>query len=109
MEDKEAYIQKGVLGAINKEALHTLCKDFDILHGDYPEHEYEGDAVYQFFLKMVQIKEVTNTKGVTALRELGFSSIEIDQFLHVEKIRRSAERKTRKREEAMKIIRNMSL
>jgi Holliday junction resolvasome RuvABC DNA-binding subunit len=39
-------------------------------------------------------------EGITALRELGFTTVEIDEFIRVE---------TRKREDAAKIIRNMSL
>jgi Holliday junction resolvasome RuvABC DNA-binding subunit len=48
-------------------------------------------------------------EGITALRELGFSSFEIDEFIRVEKLRRKAEGNRRKREDAAKIIRNMSL
>lgn len=28
--------------------LRTLCLTFDQEYGDYPEHEYEGAALYQF-------------------------------------------------------------
>jgi hypothetical protein len=94
---------------IDKETLRIICKDFDNIEGEYPEHKYEGEAVYQFFLRIIQIKEASYTKGVIALRELGFSSIEIDEFIRVEKLRREAEGKTRKREDAVKIVRVMSL
>ena len=41
---------------VNLEATFTikeildLCVDYDAVHGDYPEHEYEGEALAQHIL-----------------------------------------------------------
>ena len=34
---------------LDREELAKLCRDFDYKQGSYPEHEYEGDALLEFF------------------------------------------------------------
>ena len=34
-----------------KEKLRELCEEYDAEHGDYPESEYQGRALYEFYLE----------------------------------------------------------
>ena len=34
-----------------KEKLLELCEEYDTEYGDYPESEYEGRALYNFYLE----------------------------------------------------------
>lgn len=48
-EDEEA---EDLVRRIDIDALKKLCERYDIKEGDYPEHEYEGAFVFEFFVKM---------------------------------------------------------
>jgi hypothetical protein len=48
-EDEEA---EDLVRRIDTDALKKLCARYDIKEGDYPEHEYEGAFVFEFFEKM---------------------------------------------------------
>lgn len=48
-EDEEA---EDLVRRIDTDALKKLCARYDIKEGNYPEHEYEGAFVFEFFEKM---------------------------------------------------------
>jgi hypothetical protein len=47
--DEEAIKRKELINTIDKRALRALTIEFDRENGDYPEHEYEGAAIFSFF------------------------------------------------------------
>lgn len=34
-----------------EEKLRKLCEEYDTEYGDYPESEYQGRALYEFYLE----------------------------------------------------------
>lgn len=38
-----------ILKKIDRESLFDLCERFDKEHGEYPEHRFEGAALFVFF------------------------------------------------------------
>lgn len=49
--EREKYIK-----SLDPKAVRALCIEFDIQNGDYPEHEYEGAAVFQFLHEWIDRK-----------------------------------------------------
>jgi hypothetical protein len=38
---------------INDDALYILCEWYDAENGEYPEHKFEGKALYDFYKKEI--------------------------------------------------------
>ena len=47
---KKLHNQEALFKGIDKDALRDLCCQFDRYAGDYPDDEYEGLAIYLFFV-----------------------------------------------------------
>jgi hypothetical protein len=46
---KEEEKVKDIVKGIDPDALEALCARYDNKTGSYPEHEWEGDAIFEFF------------------------------------------------------------
>ena len=46
---KEEAEAEEIVNGIDPIALEALCTRYDNKTGSYPEHEWEGDAIFEFF------------------------------------------------------------
>ena len=60
---KEEEEAEEILSAIDYSALKPLCVRYDNKTGEYPEHEHEGAAVFEFFEKLKDGVENKKKKG----------------------------------------------
>ena len=58
--DEEAEERKSLISNIDKKTLRALCLEYDSEQGGYPEHEYEGYAVFRFFCQCLEVEKEKN-------------------------------------------------
>lgn len=44
--------KEDIIKGISKDAMESLCREYDQEKGEYPEHDYEGCALYNYFCWM---------------------------------------------------------
>lgn len=54
---KSKMKREDIINAIPKAAIEALCREYDIEEGEYPEHDYEGCAMYTYFCWMKEVVE----------------------------------------------------
>ena len=60
---------KEVLQKIDGGALFKLCEGYDQKEGAYPEHPYEGDAIYRFYRELCAEEAEEGSGFVTYIKE----------------------------------------
>lgn len=60
---KEEEEAKDIVKGIGPDALEALCARYDNKTGSYPEHEWEGDAIFEFFEKLKSDVEKRKNKN----------------------------------------------